>query len=77
MTSQNSDCGLIPDSALPAGMTPDTADLTRREFFRSMGERAKYIAPTLTVLTLSRQSLAQDISEPPPLPNRYQPNQQG
>lgn len=76
MTSQNPDHSSMSDPTLLAEIASDTTDLTRREFFKSMGERTKYVAPTLMVLTLSRQSLAQEISEPPPLPERYQPYRQ-
>jgi hypothetical protein len=55
--------------ALPAEIAPDAADPKRREFFKSLGERAKYVTPTLMVLTFSRRSLAA-----PPPPSGFNPS---
>lgn len=73
MIPEDSDHGSRSGPALPAGVNPHAADSERRAFLKKMGKGAKYVAPTLTVLTFSRQSLAADeISLPPPLPKRYQ-----
>ena len=71
MIPEDLDLGPMSDSTLPMEIVPVAEDPQRREFFKTLGRGAKYAAPTLTVLTLSRESLA-DISEPPPLPLRYQ-----
>lgn len=63
MIPEDSDHSPMSDPSLPAEIAHDVADPKRREFFKSLGERAKYIAPTLTVLTFSRRSLA---APPPP-----------
>jgi hypothetical protein len=69
MISEDSDHSPMSDPGLPAEIAPDAADPKRREFFKSLGERAKYIAPTLTVLTFSRRSLAA-----PPPPSDFNPS---
>lgn len=56
----------LSDFTSPAEIVPDAADLERRSFLKSVGRGAKYAAPTLTVLTLSRESSAQGVPWPPP-----------
>lgn len=66
MIPEDSDHGPRSDSILPTEIVPAAKDPQRREFFKSLGKGAKYAAPTLTVLTLARESLAQTWSPPPP-----------
>lgn len=59
----------LSDSTSPAEIVPDDAtDLERRSFLKSVGRGAKYAAPTLTVLTFSRESLGA-----PPPPSGFNP----
>lgn len=66
MIPEDLDRGPMSDSILPTEIVPAAEDPQRREFFKTLGRGAKYAAPTLTVLTLSRESLAQVWSPPPP-----------
>ncbi len=59
----------LSDSTSPAEIVPDAADLERRSFLKSVSRGAKYAAPTLTVLTFSRESLG----GPPPPPSNFDP----
>jgi hypothetical protein len=62
----------LSDSTSPAeSAVPDAADLERRSFLKSVGRGAKYAAPTLTVLTFSRESLGQGYPSPPPFDPLY------
>lgn len=64
MIPEDSDHSSMSDPILPVEIAPDAADPKRREFLKSLGKGAKYAAPTLTVLTFSRESLA--YPSPPP-----------
>lgn len=66
MIPKDSEHGPVSGSVLLAEIVPDAEDPQRREFFKSLGKGAQYAAPTLTVLTLARESLAQVGSPPPP-----------
>lgn len=63
----------LSDSTSPVeSAAPDAADLERRGFLKSVGRGAKYAAPTLTVLTFSRESQGQGFPSPPPFnPSHY------
>jgi hypothetical protein len=66
MIPEDSDHDPRSDPVSPAEITSDAENPKRREFLKSLGKGAQYAAPTLTVLTLSRESLAQVWSPPPP-----------
>lgn len=66
MIPEDSEYGPVSGSVLLAEIVSDAENPKRREFLKSLGKGAQYAAPTLTVLTLSRESLAQVWSPPPP-----------
>ena len=69
MIPEDSDHSPMSGLVLPAEIVSDTTDPRRREFLKSLGKGAKYVAPTLTVLTFSHQSLA----DFPPPPSGFNP----
>ena len=58
-----------PDPDAPAAATEQAADPGRREWIKTIGNKAQYIAPTLFAITLAPAAFAQ-FGSPPPKPNR-------
>lgn len=82
MTMKNSDSFVpfapelsTPDPDAPAAATEQAADPGRREWIKTVGNKAKYIAPTLFAITLAPDAFAQ-FGSPPPKPNGQYPNRQ-